>query len=127
MIILGALPTPSLIKSLHKHENVKTVINLCEEFPGYNRIYEQCMIKQVRLETPDFCIPSLETMEKGIQQIHEIIRNDEQSSIYLHCKGIKSIQYIRNQQKLIQNNSWKRKKCGYCPVLFISYLSIGSI
>ncbi|CEI99613.1 hypothetical protein RMCBS344292_13697 [Rhizopus microsporus] len=87
VIILGALPTPSLIKSLHKHENVKAVINLCEEFPGYDRIYEQCMIKQVRLETPDFCIPSLETIEKGIQQIHEIIQNDEKSSIYLHCKA----------------------------------------
>jgi atypical dual specificity phosphatase len=86
-IILGALPTPSQIKKLHHQDKVDTVVNLCSEFPGYEKLYQELNIRQIRLETPDFSIPSIELIRKGIDKI--ICRKQEKpkSTIYLHCKG----------------------------------------
>ncbi|KAI9267067.1 protein-tyrosine phosphatase-like protein [Helicostylum pulchrum] len=86
-IILGALPTPSQIKRLHKEEKVDVVINLCSEFPGYEKLYKELNITQIRLETPDFCIPSLDSIESGINQIVTLKQQLPKSSIYLHCKA----------------------------------------
>lgn len=86
-IILGALPTPSQIKRLHKDENVDIVINMCCEFPGYENLYKELNIIQIRLETPDFCIPSLDSIHDGINEIIELKQKMPKSSIYLHCKG----------------------------------------
>ncbi|KAI8095617.1 protein-tyrosine phosphatase-like protein [Thamnidium elegans] len=86
-IILGALPTPSQIKRLHKEEKVDVVINMCSEFPGYEKLYKELNITQIRLETPDFCIPSLDSIESGINQIVALKQQLPKSSIYLHCKA----------------------------------------
>lgn len=86
-IILGALPTPTQIKRLHKEEHVDIVINMCNEFPGYEKLYKDLNIIQIRLETPDFCIPSLDLMEKGMNEIIALKQKLPKSSIYLHCKG----------------------------------------
>lgn len=86
-IILGALPTPSQIKTLKKEERVDIVINLCIEFPGYEKLYKDLNITQIRLETPDFCIPSLDMIQKGIGEIVKLKEKNPKSCIYLHCKG----------------------------------------
>ncbi|GAA5810356.1 hypothetical protein MFLAVUS_003777 [Mucor flavus] len=86
-IILGALPTPSQIKRLHKEEKVDVIINMCSEFPGYEKLYKELNITQIRLETPDFCIPSLDSIESGINQIVALKQQLPKSSIYLHCKA----------------------------------------
>ncbi|KAI9480656.1 MAG: protein-tyrosine phosphatase-like protein [Benjaminiella poitrasii] len=92
LIILGALPTPTLIKELHQRKNVNTIINLCAEFPGYEKLYSELNIKQIRLETNDFTMPSLDAIHKGIDEIISI-KNKQQASpennntIYLHCKA----------------------------------------
>lgn len=84
---MGALPTPSQIKSLHRQEKVVAVINLCQEFPGYKNVYKELKIEQIRLETPDFCIPTIETIQYGVQKMIEIEQKIKGASIYLHCKG----------------------------------------
>lgn len=88
-VILGALPTPSHIKTLRSRENITAVVNMCAEFPGYRSLYEEIGIRQIRLPTSDFNIPSFETIEAGIRLMKEII--DDGGRIYLHCKGTFSI------------------------------------
>ncbi|KAG1479719.1 hypothetical protein G6F57_005928 [Rhizopus arrhizus] len=85
-IILGALPTPSQMKRLHQKERVQVVVNLCQEFPGYEKIYKELKIEQIRLETPDFCVPTLDAIERGIKKILEV-KEKGNVSIYLHCKA----------------------------------------
>lgn len=87
-MILGALPTPSQIRQLHKNENVDIVINMCSEFPGYEKLYKELDIIQIRLETPDFCVPSLDSIQDGIHEIIELKQKMPKSNIYLHCKGL---------------------------------------
>ncbi|KAI8049418.1 protein-tyrosine phosphatase-like protein [Gilbertella persicaria] len=86
-VILGALPTPSQIKKLHQQERVDTVVNLCAEFPGYKKLYRDLDIKQIRLETPDFSIPSIEMIRQGIQEIEHRKQQNPKSTVYLHCKA----------------------------------------
>lgn len=86
-IILGALPTPSQIKTLHHQEKVDTVVNLCCEFPGYEKLYKELNIQQIRLETADFSIPSIELIRKGIDEIVNRKQEKPKSTMYLHCKG----------------------------------------
>lgn len=62
---------------------------MCAEFPGYRSLYEEIGIRQIRLPTSDFNIPSFETIEAGIRLMKEII--DDGGRIYLHCKGTFSI------------------------------------
>lgn len=86
-IILGALPTPTQIKKLHSQEKVDTVVNLCLEFPGYEKLYRDLDITQIRLETPDFSIPSIDLIHRGICEIIKRKQERPKSTIYLHCKG----------------------------------------
>lgn len=87
-IILGALPTPSQIRKLHKEDHVNVIVNMCAEFPGYEKLYDELSIRQIRLETADFCIPSLDIIRKGLKEITDIKQNQpKKNSIYLHCKG----------------------------------------
>ncbi|KAI7897947.1 protein-tyrosine phosphatase-like protein [Cokeromyces recurvatus] len=89
LVILGALPTSTFIKRLHQQERVGTIVNLCIEFPGHEKLYDELNMKQIRLETNDFKVPSLETIHKGIDEIMSI-KNEQQipfNSIYLHCKA----------------------------------------
>lgn len=86
-IILGALPTPTQIKKLHNQEKVDTIVNLCLEFPGYEKLYRDLDITQIRLETPDFSIPSIDLIHRGICEIIKRKQDRPKSTIYLHCKG----------------------------------------
>ncbi|OBZ90194.1 Phosphatidylglycerophosphatase and protein-tyrosine phosphatase 1 [Choanephora cucurbitarum] len=86
-LILGALPTPSQIKTLRRQENVDTVINLCAEFPGYKKLYKELDIQQIRLGIPDYSIPPVESIQHIIQQIDDRKQQNPKSTIYLHCKA----------------------------------------
>lgn len=81
------MPTPTQVKSLHKQAKVDTIVNLCAEFPGYEKLYSDLNITQIRLETPDFTVPALDTIHRGIDAIIQRIREKPKNSIYLHCKG----------------------------------------
>ncbi|CEP11958.1 hypothetical protein [Parasitella parasitica] len=86
-IILGALPTPTQIRKLHAQEKVDTIVNMCLEFPGYEKLYKDLGITQIRLETPDFSIPSTDLIHSGICEIVKRKEDKPKSTIYLHCKA----------------------------------------
>jgi atypical dual specificity phosphatase len=56
---------------------------MCAEFPGYERLYHELNIKQIRLETPDFTLPSLHAIHTAINEITQ----SSSSTVYLHCKA----------------------------------------
>ncbi|KAI8139056.1 protein-tyrosine phosphatase-like protein [Fennellomyces sp. T-0311] len=84
-VLLGALPTPTHIKQLHSRERIKVVVNLCAEFPGYRRLYDELGIKQIRLPTSDFTIPHLGDIERGVDDTLSAIQNE--GCVYIHCKA----------------------------------------
>lgn len=86
LVILGALPTPTQIKEMQQQQNLKTVVNLCAEFPGYRGLYEELDIYQLRFETADYTVPSLDKIEAGVSAIMEIAEHGD-GSVYIHCKG----------------------------------------
>jgi atypical dual specificity phosphatase len=83
---LGALPTPTQIKDMQQQQNLKTVINLCAEFPGYRGLYGELNIHQLCLGTADYTVPTLDKIEAGVLAIMEIAEHGE-GSVYIHCKG----------------------------------------
>ncbi|KAI8980241.1 protein-tyrosine phosphatase-like protein [Pilobolus umbonatus] len=86
-IILGALPTPSLIRKLHKEDHVDTIVNMCSEFPGYEMLYSILDIHQIRIKTSDFTVPSIDSIQTGIDEINRVKREHPNTMIYLHCKA----------------------------------------
>ncbi|CAO3614900.1 unnamed protein product [Cunninghamella echinulata] len=85
-ILLGALPTPALIRDLKSRNQIGALINLCSEFPGFTDLNEELNILQIRLPTPDFTTPTLDTLHRGVDIIIDIL-NQQSSSIYIHCKA----------------------------------------
>ncbi|KAI8059162.1 protein-tyrosine phosphatase-like protein [Gongronella butleri] len=86
-VFLGALPTPALIRDLKTRKQLSVVINLCAEFPGFDDTYQDMDVLQIRLPTPDFTTPSVDLLHTGVDTMLDIIRQDHQSSIYIHCKA----------------------------------------
>ncbi|KAG2175744.1 hypothetical protein INT44_000222 [Umbelopsis vinacea] len=86
LVILGALPTPTQIKEMQQQQNLKTVVNLCAEFPGYRGLYQELNIQQMRLGTADYTVPTLDKIEVGVSAIMDIAEHRD-GSIYIHCKA----------------------------------------
>ncbi|KAH8548309.1 protein-tyrosine phosphatase-like protein [Umbelopsis sp. PMI_123] len=86
LVILGALPTPTQIKEMQQQQNLKTVINLCAEFPGYRGMYNELGIHQMCIGTTDYTVPSLEKLEAGVAAVMDIAEHEE-GSVYIHCKA----------------------------------------
>ncbi|KAI8378031.1 protein-tyrosine phosphatase-like protein [Radiomyces spectabilis] len=85
-VYLGALPTPSHIKSMHANHHLCAVVNMCAEFPGYHHLYKELSVQQIRLATTDFTVPSVALLREGVEAI---IRTavQENKCVYLHCKA----------------------------------------
>ncbi|KAI8576935.1 hypothetical protein K450DRAFT_254298 [Umbelopsis ramanniana AG] len=71
---------------MQQQQNLKTVINLCAEFPGYRGLYGELDIHQLCLGTADYTVPTLDKIEAGVLAIMEIADHGE-GSVYIHCKG----------------------------------------
>ena len=80
-VIMGALLFPSYVKTLYEKENVRAVVNCCEEFPG-NIIHQAILtlpgaiseltkyqIPQLRLKIIDYCQPTLDDIHHAISFI----------------------------------------------------------
>ena len=81
---LGCLPIPSDVEKLNEIE-IKYVINMCAEYHGPRKTYEKYGITQLYLPTIDSTAPSLKTIEKAVQFMHEAYINKKK--IFVHCKS----------------------------------------
>ena len=83
-----------------KSKNVAGVINMCLEYSGPIKLYQQYEIKQLHLPTLDIHEPTLSDMKQAIQFIDQILitsklnlqtnensNNNNNPIILIHCKG----------------------------------------
>ncbi|MFQ5787887.1 MAG: dual specificity protein phosphatase family protein [Thermodesulfobacteriota bacterium] len=83
-VILGALPTQSDIPKL-KNMGIKAVLNVCEEHAGHKEAYFAAGIEQLRLPTIDYTMPSLKTVQRGVEFIDSCVARGQK--VYVHCKA----------------------------------------
>jgi atypical dual specificity phosphatase len=83
-VIVGAYPFPRDVASL-RGEGVRAVVNLCEEYAGPLREYDQHGIEQLHIPTTDFTHPQLADVEAAVEFIQKYkLQHD---SVYVHCKA----------------------------------------
>jgi atypical dual specificity phosphatase len=82
-IIIGALPLKSQLDSLARVERVTGVLNFCDEFDGHSE-YDRLGIRQLRLPVLDYCAPTAQQLESGLDFIR---RQPRDGSVYVHCKA----------------------------------------
>eukprot|EP01100_Stratorugosa_tubuloviscum_P007652 TRINITY_DN315_c4_g1_i1.p1 TRINITY_DN315_c4_g1~~TRINITY_DN315_c4_g1_i1.p1 ORF type:complete len:243 (+),score=82.92 TRINITY_DN315_c4_g1_i1:78-731(+) len=85
LIVLGAFPLPFLLPKLIQQENIKAVINCCEENKGPTDIYQKYGIVQLYIPTIDYLPPSLEDCKKAIDFIRT--QTSAGNCVYIHCKA----------------------------------------
>lgn len=81
---LGCLPLPSDVKQLHD-KGIERVVNMCAEYGGPKKTYDQYHIKQLHLPTVDTALPSKKTIEKAMKFMKEAM--DENKKVFVHCKA----------------------------------------
>uniref|UniRef100_A0A7S0NT14 Protein-tyrosine-phosphatase n=1 Tax=Calcidiscus leptoporus TaxID=127549 RepID=A0A7S0NT14_9EUKA len=82
-VIIGALPLKRQLAALAHVERVTGVINFCDEFRGHQE-YSGCAIRQLRLPTLDYCSPTAQQLENGLDFIR---KQPAGGSVYVHCKA----------------------------------------
>lgn len=85
-LILGCAPMAIMghPKELYKL-GVRGVVNMCYEYPGPIRSYDNLGIKQLYLPTVDHYEPSLESMVDAVEFIQQ--HKDRGEKVYVHCKA----------------------------------------
>lgn len=81
---LGAVPLRGDAKRF-KDLGITGVINMCDEYAGPIREYQQESIEQLHLPTVDFHPPTLEAIERGVNFIQHHIADG--GAVYVHCKA----------------------------------------
>jgi len=84
-VILGALLFPEEIDSLIEKENLKGVINTCDEYQSPEGLFKKKDIQLLYLPTLDYVSLSLEKLWKGVHFLDEIAKAG--STVYVHCKA----------------------------------------
>ena len=82
-VIIGALPLKRQLDTLARVERVTGVINFCDEFNGHPE-YESVGMRQLRLPVLDYCAPSTQQLEAGLDFIK---KQPAGGSVYVHCKA----------------------------------------
>lgn len=82
-VIIGALPLKRHLDTLARIERVTGVINFCDEFDGHSG-YDRVGMRQLRLPVLDYCAPSTQQLESGLDFIR---RQPPGASVYVHCKA----------------------------------------
>jgi atypical dual specificity phosphatase len=82
-VMIGALPLKRQLDTLSRIERVTGVINFCDEFDGH-REYEAKGMRQLRLPVLDYCAPSAQQLETGLDFIR---RQPPGATTYVHCKA----------------------------------------
>lgn len=64
---------------------VTAVVNMCEEWQGPVRQYQQAAITQLHLPTRDYAPPSADDVVRGIEFIDSEV--DRGGTVYVHCRA----------------------------------------
>jgi atypical dual specificity phosphatase len=85
-VIMGVAPVafaahPATLRML----GVRGVGNLCDEFRGPVRVYEQLGVQELWLPTIDHHEPSLETLKSAVKFISRY--KEMNQKVYVHCKA----------------------------------------
>jgi len=82
-VIIGALPLKRHLETLARVERVTGLINFCDEWEGHDE-YPRLGMRQLRLPTLDYCAPTTQQLETGLDFIR---RQPAGGSVYVHCKA----------------------------------------
>jgi len=83
-VILGAMPLKSDVPKLAQLQ-VRGVINMCQEYSGPTEAYKLHHIEQLWLPTIDFNPPSLDSVRRGVEFLHQ--KTSQGQVVYVHCKA----------------------------------------
>ena len=83
-LYLGALPFPQDVPQLAEL-GICAVINTCEEYPGPVKTYKKHAIDQLRIPVLDYCSPTAEQIENGLEYIQR--QKERGNKVYVHCKA----------------------------------------
>lgn len=81
------MPFPSDVKTLVEKYNVKSVINMCGEYPGPQNHYKHYGVEQLRLPRVDTTVPYVEQLKLGAAFILKRKMEEPDARIFIHCKG----------------------------------------
>jgi len=81
---LGAVPLRGDAQKFKKL-GITGVINLCDEYAGPLREYQQEQIEQLHLPTVDFHPPTKDMIERGVDFIRQHLAKG--GAVYVHCKA----------------------------------------
>uniref|UniRef100_A0A7S4CTS7 Tyrosine specific protein phosphatases domain-containing protein n=1 Tax=Eutreptiella gymnastica TaxID=73025 RepID=A0A7S4CTS7_9EUGL len=80
-VILGACPMPWQVQKLAQM-GVTGVVNCTDEYSGPIKQYTKAGIKQLRIPTMDFHVPSMQHIDMALQFI-----KGQDGMVYVHCKA----------------------------------------
>lgn len=83
-VIVGAFPSPGDLRRLHAL-GVRSVLNLCEEHPGYTTQITRLGLRQLHLPAIDFRSPEPDIVAAAV----EFLEKEAAAGhvVYLHCKA----------------------------------------
>lgn len=82
-VLIGALPLKRHLDTMSRVERITGIINCCDEFSGHAE-YERMGMRQLRLPVCDYCAPTTQQLETGLDFIR---RQPPGGSVYVHCKA----------------------------------------
>ncbi|CAH1161640.1 unnamed protein product [Phyllotreta striolata] len=117
VVILGALPFPSIAKELIEKENVKGVISMNEDYELFvannGKAWNALGVEFLQLPTTDiFATPCQNKLEEGVNFINrfvtdrKVIDGKSEKSVYVHCKAGRTRSATLVGCYLIQRYKW---------------------
>ena len=100
--IIGALPLRRHLDTLARVEHVTGLINFCDEWEGHAD-YPRLGMRQLRLPTLDYCAPTTQQLEAGLDFIR---RQPPGGSVYVHCKAGRGRAGTMLMAYLMDENGW---------------------
>ena len=80
------MPLPWMVRALARRERGKlAVVNCCEEFGGWPRLYARLGVRELRLGTNDYCDVPLARLRAAAAFTRDAIARGE--SVLVHCKA----------------------------------------
>lgn len=83
-LFVGGLPLPWHVLQLHA-AGVRAVVNLCDEFGGWERLYASLGIEQLRLPTTDYMDVRADDLKRAVKFIDA--QRARGRGVYVHCKA----------------------------------------